>query len=289
MKTDGVFDFRVCSIPVKYNRPFNIFFQGDEHYNSPNFARDKWECDISEMGEICKKEQSFFVKTGDVFEALSTTEREHFKVGGKQGFHEGNKDRWSRVYRQEIDEYISHVDFMIGRTLAVYGGNHFFQFFDGTTSDMALANALKSQYIGCSGYIILNMVVDKYHTHTLKIFCHHGRGSGRRAGSSFNAPEDAASYFRDADIVVMGHDHQAGAMRISSLQCDMGRGGCWKIKDCERIIGRSGSYLASYERGKPSYAVDAIMRPSTLGCLRVVVNLRRKDPLTTWVELKAIV
>lgn len=75
MKTDGLFDFRVIQIPAKYNQPITLFFHGDEHYNSPAFAKTKWLDDLEKMQESCKEGPTFFVKTGDVFEALSTSER----------------------------------------------------------------------------------------------------------------------------------------------------------------------------------------------------------------------
>lgn len=299
MKTDGLFDFRVVSIKAKYDQTIKIFAQGDEHYNSPGFARTRWEQDMEEMRQACKEGPCYFIKTGDIFESLSTTEREHF-IGGKM--HDSNKTRWENEYAREIKNYVKEADFLKNRTLAVFGGNHFFQFMDGTTSDMALASMLNAPYIGCSGYIILNLEMSYRHRHTIKIFVHHGRGSGRKAGSSFNSLEDAAAYFSDADILLHGHDHKAGAMQLPSLRCDRGMGNHYRIKDFNRIIGRTGSYLKAYEAGKKSYAVDAMMRPSTLGCLELHITPKRYMPFKgrrpdgseirddyRWIQIKAVV
>lgn len=293
MKTDGVFDYRVVEIPAVYNKPINIFFHGDEHFNSTNFAKQKWLEDLEDMKVVCRKGPTFFVKTGDVFEAMSTSERRAF-VSGE--YHDSNKTRWEQAYLEEIDDYLKHVKFMAGKTLAVYGGNHFFQFYDGTTSDQILAKALAAPYIGCSGYLILVLKMDPHHSHVVKIFVHHGLGSGRSAGSTFNALDKAASYFPDADILVMGHDHQAGAMHLPSVTCEKGMGGHWKIKEHQRIIGRAGSYLKAYEPGQKSYAVDAMYRPSTLGALQVVITPRRMQVGgrktrndERWVQVKALI
>lgn len=295
MKTDGLFDYKVVEIPAKYNQPINLFFVGDEHFNSPCFARTKWEADMAEMREACRKGNTYFIKTGDVFEALSTSERHIFS---NSGFHESNRTRWEAEYAKEIKDYVKQASFQIGRTLAVFGGNHYFQFYDGTTSDMALASALKAPYIGCSGYIILSLNIDDHHKHVVKVFVHHGLSSGRTAGSTFGSLERAASYFHDADIIVMGHDHKAGAMQLPAISCEMGRGGHWRIKECQRIIGRAGSYLKAYEPGQSSYAVDSLYRPSTLGCLQVILTPRRISKRMKkgssanderWVQLKAVV
>jgi hypothetical protein len=290
MKTDGKFDYRVVDIPAKYNKDIHIIFLGDEHFNSPNFAYKKFMADMEDISLLVKREEVYFVKTGDTFEALSTSERQHFSYG----FHESNETRWEKEYAKEVGDFVKHVPFLKNKTLAVYGGNHFFKFYNGTTSDMALASALSAPYIGCSGYIILNLKFDKHHSQTVKIVCHHGRSSGRRAGSTFNSLEDMASYFKDADIIVSGHDHKAGAMQLPSIECRSGKGGHYKIQEVNRIIGRSGSYLKSYEPGVASYAVDAMMRPSTLGYLHVIVTPRRKCYSNKgiddrWIQLKAMV
>lgn len=292
MKTDGLFDYRVVEIPASYGKPINLFFQGDEHFNSPNFAQKKWLEDLEDMRRACRERQTYFIKTGDVFEALSTSERHSFSNGG---YHDSNRTRWENEYKKEIDDYVKQVDFMVGRTLAVFGGNHYFQFYDGTTSDMALASKIKAPYIGCSGYVVLILKIGNK-TNAIRIFVHHGKSSGKRAGSAFTALEDAAGYFADADILVMGHDHKAGAMHLPSITIDHGQGDNWKIKENQRIIGRAGSYLKAYEPGKASYAVDAMYRPSTLGCLQIVLTPMRtqlgprsgrKDE--RWVQMKAVI
>ena len=291
MKTDGLFDYRVIEIPAKYGKPINLIFQGDVHFNSHNFARKRWDFDREEIKQLKKQSPTYIISTGDIFESMSTSERHAFNVSG---FHDSNKNRWEKEYAAEIDSYIKQADHLKGSLMAVFGGNHFFKFYDGTTSDMVLAQKLGATYIGCSGYIILCLRVDPHHSHVVKIFVHHGKGSGKKGGSGFTALEDAASYFNDADILVMGHDHKAGAMQLPSLECRQGKGDHWKIVSKERIIARAGSYLASYEPTIPSYAVDAMMRPSTLGYLHVILTPRRqqsdgKKVDDRWVQMKAVV
>jgi UDP-2,3-diacylglucosamine pyrophosphatase LpxH len=299
MRTDGLFDYRVVHIPGKVNEEIILYGIGDVHWNSPGFAREKFQHDMNEIREKCKKQRVYFILTGDIFESLSTSERDFF-LSGK--LHDSNGTRWEQEYAREIKQFAKECDFMIGRTIAVFGGNHYFQFGDGTTSDMALADELKAPYIGCSGYVILVLELPDKKSQVVKIFVHHGRSSGRKAGSTFNSLEDAACYFSDADILLHGHDHKAGAVHLPSLKCDMGMGGKWRIKDFDRILGRTGSYLKAYEPGKKSYAVDAMYRPSTLGCLELHLTPKRYTPWVgtnsngkeirqdqRWVEIKAVV
>lgn len=294
MKTDGIYNIKVVEIPAKYGETITIYFIGDCHWNSPGFAREKWEYDTTRMRREVRRGNVYFILDGDIFESLSTSERRYFN---QDGLHESNRRRWEGEYAKEIKQFVKENKFLIDRTLAVYSGNHFFQFYDGTTSDQALARELHAPFIGVCGYTVLILKTDKHHSHEVKIFVHHGKTSGKKPGAMFNALEDAAAYFIDADILIMGHNHQMGAVPIPAIRCDMGRGGRYKTKEVHRIAGRSGSYLAAYREGEPSYPVDAMLRPSTLGSLPVRLTPMRHEPVLSdgrrdenrWVELESLV
>lgn len=289
MKTDGMFGIHVAKICAKYHQPFNLFCIGDVHRNAPNHAYDKWREDLDKMRSVSKKEPTFFIFTGDLQEYLSSSERRYY-VGG--GFHESTTSRFEENCKQDVEIFCKETEFMRGKVVAIYGGNHFFRFPDGTTSDMAIAANLKAPYIGCSGYTVLSIDTDNHHSHVVRIFAHHGTGGGKRVGSSFNSLEDASGYFCDADIVLMGHNHQLGVAPISSLRCDRGQGDCYRIKSVDRWLGRTGSYLKSYDIGKSSYAIDNMMRPSRIGCLQFIITPRRNKKGgmdDRWVDIKAVV
>lgn len=292
MKTDGRFGIHVAQITAKYGQPINLFTLGDIHRNSPNHAIDKWYQDLDRMKNLQKKEPCYYLMTGDLLEYLSSSERRFFVSGG---FHDSTTTKFERDCIADVDIFCKETEFMKGRVVSIYGGNHYFQFADGTTSDMAIAAKLKSHYIGCSGYTVLSFNIDEHHNHCVKIFAHHGTGAGKRVGSSFNGLEDASSYFSDADIILMGHNHQLGVAPISSIRCDRGKGDCYKVKAFDRWLGRTGSYLKSYEPDTPSYPVDSMMRPSRLGCLQFILTpfrrqLGHKDRVEDrWVDIKAVV
>ena len=274
MKTDGIYGVKVVEVPAKYGKPITVYFIGDVHYNSPAFAKEKWKYDTDRMRREQKNGHVYYILDGDIFEAFSTSERRSYVVNEP---HDSNKKRWEREYAQEVKQFVKENDFLVGRTLSVYGGNHFFQFSDGTTSDQALARELGCPYVGVCGYTILNLNIRDGRCHTVKIFVHHGKSSGNNPGSMFNALTQAASFFVDADILIMGHDHKMGAIPMPAIRCDMGCGR-WKTKEVHRIVGRSGSYLKAYEEGCSSYAVDAMYRPSTLGSLPIVLTPTRHQP-----------
>ena len=90
-----------------------------------------------------------------------------------------------------------------------------------------------------------------------------------------NPLEQAAAKFR-ADIVLMGHDHQRGVRMCPVLDCEKGPGDHWKIKERNVVIARTGSFLKSYEPGKASYSVDALMNPASIGALKIILRPMRK-------------
>ena len=286
MNTDGKFGVHVAQIFGKYHQPINLFCIGDVHRNAPNCAVDKWLEDLKRMREVASREPTFFLFMGDLLEYLSASERRHF-IGG---FHESTVSKFEEMCAGDVDLFAQETDFMRGKVVGIYGGNHFFQFKSGETSDMAIAAKLGAAYIGCSGYIILNIKTQCNHGHTIRIFAHHGIGSGKSAGSSFNGLEAASAYFSDANIILMGHNHQLGVAPISSLRCDKGQGDHYKVKSYDRWLGRTGSYLKSYSEN-PSYVVDSLMRPSRLGCLQFVLTPMRKQGGSDerWMDIKAVI
>lgn len=291
MKNDGQFGVNVAHISAKYGQPINLFCIGDVHRNAPNCAVDKWNEDLKRIRSISAREPSYFIFTGDMLEYLSSSERKFF---GSGGFHESTMTRFDEMCAQDVDTLCEELAFTKNRVIGYYGGNHFFTNASGITSDHMICERLGAKYIGCSGYTVISLNIDKHHAHVVKVFAHHGTGSGKRAGSSFNGLEDASSYFCDSDIILMGHNHQLGVTPITSLRCDMGKGDNYKIKAVDRWLGRTGSYLRSYG-GKPSYAIDAMMRPSKLGSLQFRLTPRRKSFGTTnrtedrWVEIQAVI
>lgn len=271
MKTDGIFDFRVVYAPFKrYGQQISLYCISDVHRNSPACASDKWHQFLETARE--DRNDKYFLFLGDMVDALSTSERKQYVAGG---FHESTTLRWEQEYEADIKLLASELKFCRGRTLAVFGGNHFFTFKNGETSDQRLASELDAPYIGCSGYVIWILKSQSANSHTIKIFAHHGRGGGRTAGGSMNPLEQAAARFR-ADIVLMGHDHQRGARQFPVLDCDSGSGK-WKIKEKTILVARTGSFLKSYEPGMSSYSVDALMNPASIGALKIIIIPMRKE------------
>jgi predicted phosphodiesterase len=285
MKTDGIFDFKVVEVPFsKYGEQISLYPISDIHYNSPNFARQVWE-DFKERVKR-DKNQKIFILLGDQMDMLSTSERRHILSGG---FHDTTVERWEQDYKHDIKAFLNDALFLKDKTLAVFGGNHFYKFYDGSTSDHAIAHGLNAPYIGCSGYVILVLRYDKHHTHVVKIFCHHGASDAKM--------KQARANFR-CDLLLMGHNHQMLADPKPDIDIVEGKGGCWKIIHHETRMVRTGSFLKSFEPGMKSYPADALMTPAMLGCPKIEITPMRKCWGTAykgtqsderWVEIRAVV
>jgi UDP-2,3-diacylglucosamine pyrophosphatase LpxH len=272
MKTDGLFDYRICDVSFsKYNQPISLYCISDVHWNSPACAREAW-CSFLKLAKD-DRNQKIFLFLGDLFDSLSSSERQSMKVGC---YHESTISRWEKDWAKDITDFCKDVDIAKDKTIAVFGGNHFYQFNDGTTSDMCVASMLNAPYIGSVGYIVIRL---RYrgtpYTHTIKIFAHHGKGGGNTAGASFNPMEKVAADF-GCDILLMGHNHRKGAVVRPRIDISESHGN-WKIKAKDTIIARTGSFLKSYEAGTKSYAHDSLFSPSTIGALKILITPMRKN------------
>jgi hypothetical protein len=118
--------------------------------------------------------------------------------------------------------------------------------------------------------------------YTVKMAMHHGKGGGRTIGGSINAVDKMRDVI-SADIYVMGHNHQLGALpshAILSQKTPNNRGGQRRIVGMgfnERSIwcARSGSFLRTYADNKPGYGVAALYPPAQLGALEMTIEVRR--------------
>jgi len=80
----------------------------------------------------------------------------------------------------------------------------------------------------------------------------------------------------EADIYLMGHDHQRNAGKVSRLHLQHGRDGL-TLKDKTMILARTGSFLRGYMPDHQSYVVRGAMKPSDIGYLKIILTpLREK-------------
>jgi len=80
----------------------------------------------------------------------------------------------------------------------------------------------------------------------------------------------------DADIYLMGHTHSKGAMpSFPRMRLVDDRRGGVAVRARQPYLGRTGSFLKTYEKGKKAYGVDALYPGCSLGVIEFEVTPHR--------------
>ena len=166
---------------------------------------------------------------------------------------------------------------MKGRVIGLIGGNHYFQYNNGDTTDHILAAKLGTKFLGVCSFIRLSLKFKDRPSASLSfdILAHHGLGGGKLAGSAFNRVEDMMRTAH-ADLYLMGHNHTKGCVPAAPRLLPVkGSKEDLIIREHVPWLGRTGSFLKAYEDGRASYNVDAGRSPVALGWIEFEVTPRR--------------
>ena len=286
MLTTGLFTIHRTEVKVKIGKPFKIIPFGDVHRDSNLHASKSWN---EFLAYAKKQDNALFLGMGDYSDGISTSER---IVLSDQKLHETTRSNLSDVYKGVTKTLANELSFMRGKMIGLIGGNHYFQFDDGNTTDHLLAAALQTKFLGVCSIIRLsiNYSDNPKHSRCIDIFAHHGKGGGNTPGGQFNTIEKMLSGC-DADIYLMGHSHGKGCIpstpriKIATSNTDK------KLTVIERTpwLGRTGSFLKAYEPGMVSYNVDAGRSPLALGWIEFEITVLRdqsNDRDTTRVQIR---
>ncbi len=267
MKTTGVFSTHKIDLELEIGKPFKLIPVGDIHRDSDMFADTHWE----EFLSYAKAQKNaLFLGMGDYTDGVSTSER---IVLSDFGLHDTTRNTLKDVYKGVSKTLVNELGFMRGRVIGLIGGNHYFDFGDGNTTDHLLAAALQTKFLGVCSLIRLSISFKGKNTRaSLDIFAHHGKGGGSTPGAQFNTIEKMLNS-ADADIYLMGHTHGKGCIPSSPRikLVDDKKGGVI-VRERTPWLGRTGSFLKAYESGKASYNVDAGRSPCALGWIEFEIT-----------------
>jgi len=281
MKTDGLFSAHSVTINAKLNEPFYIIPFGDIHRESEAFAHEEWE---QFLAYAKKKKNTYFFGMGDFCDGCSTSERQ---ILANAGMHDSTKATMKGVYRGVVKTLANELSFMKGKIIGMLGGNHFYELENGENTDHVLAHSLGAKYLGCTALVRLNIVLGNKKSTHLDIFANHGKGGGRTVGATFNAIEDMQKV-ADADIYVMGHTHSKGTMpSFPRMRLVPNGNDGVTVRARQPFLGRTGSFLKTYENGKKAYGVDALYPGCSLGVIEFEVTpIRVQKDGVDRIELK---
>lgn len=276
MRTTGLFTTHRVELEAKMGRPFKLIPFGDVHRDSDHHAHDVW---LDFLNYAKKQKNAVFLGMGDFTDGVSTSER---IVLNDSGLHDTTKTTMKNVYRGVTKTLYNELSFMRGRCLGLLGGNHYFDFGDGNTTDHVLAASLGTKFLGVCSLIRISLrFPDRGQTRAhLDIFAHHGKGGGTLPGSTFNTLEKMTSV-ADADFYFMGHDHGKGCIPSSPRLklISSGPKAELQVRQRQPWLGRTGSFMTAYEPGMKGYNVDAGRASRPLGWIEFEITPKRNRAL----------
>lgn len=284
MNTNGVFTIHIHDVLFeKYGKPIYLFPWGDLHRYTEHCAEDKW---FEFLDRVKKKKNTYFLGMGDYDDMLSASERNSIK---SIDVHESTGKDLEKLFKQRIDNLCKEIDFMKGKLIGLVEGNHFAELSSGITTTQRMCETLDCKYLGASSIIRLRFIKtgemkggEARCRNSLDIFVHHGRGASRTCGGSINSVEKMCR-IAEADIYLMGHDHQKTVTFINRLKLTPGTP---TLDNRKILLGRTGSFLKGYIEDKPSYVVDALYPPTDLGTLKIELTPTRKG-IRTYIAIHA--
>lgn len=285
MRTTGLFTTHFVEIECELGKPIYLIPFGDIHRDSDMFADSHWRDFLSCAKE--KASRALFLGMGDYSDGVSTSER---IVLGDDRLHETTKATMKDVYKGVVKTLVNELSFMRGHLIGMLGGNHYFDFGNGSTTDHELASALNTKFLGVCSFIRVSLrFKDRPNTRTsFDIFAHHGKGAGTLPGSTFNTIEKMSTT-AIADFYLMGHDHKKGAIPSTPRLILSSTGPNTQLNVRERTpwLGRTGSFLKAYENDRVSYNVDAARSPCALGWIEFeIVPVRVQKDGRDFIDLR---
>jgi hypothetical protein len=156
--------------------------------------------------------------------------------------------------------------------IGMMGGNHYWTFGDGSTSDNELARLLKTRFLGVKTMLKLKFVDAGHRRGYVEICAHHGTSAPRTTAASMAAVVRMTEG-AEADIFLQGHDHRRF---FFPGQTKMQLEGDVYLKDRTLWFGRTGSFLRGYVPNEVSYVTDRDLPPNQLGVIRAEMTPRRE-------------
>ena len=267
MKTTGIFTVHTFKIDCKVGDVINLVPFGDVHRNAPLHALEHWQKFLKNAKD--NNEKNYYLGMGDYDDLMSSSERQSFVNGN---FHESTQETFEQYVDGKIKDLCEEISFMKGRLIGLLGGNHYYQFRSGSTSDNKMCDIMGCKYLGVSSFIRLLITVGSgNHKCSVDIFAHHGKGNSRLPGGSFNTVEQMRER-AEAHIYLMGHDHRKGCIPAGSKLFLYHQN---KLSYKKQWLVRTGSFLYGYKDESSSYIAETSMNPADLGVCRLELTPKR--------------
>lgn len=212
---------------------------------------------------------AWFLGMGDYIDFASPSNRARLKSAGLYDTaEEVLEDAAGGLVDAVFEQFLKSTT---GRWIGLLEGHHFFEY-GGRTSDMLLAERLKTRHLGTSCYVNIQPC-------NVTLWAHHGQGGGVLPSASVNKLYHVAAGLEGADVYLMGHSTKLATSRLSRPYP------VWKPrpKFIHRDIhlvntgGFSKSNVVGHRRGgipRGDYAEAAMMTPSPLSAPLIHIDTR---------------
>lgn len=251
----------------------DLWLWGDVHRDAKSCDEERWKQFLvkAKKGD---PDKTWYLGLGDYHDFAS--DREQHKLL-KEGYalHETTMDNIHELVEKQNRKFAAEIKQMNGKLLGLIDGNHNWRFPNGVTASEDLANRMGCEHLGWLCYLSIRLRFKNTSKYlSMDVIICHGRGGGKRAGASVNQVEDLKGIFPIADIYVMGHDHQLWVRPMDVLYRP---GNSKVIKQKTQYLCRSGSFKKAYEPDKTGYEIGRLLKPATLGALRLRLSVDRKQ------------
>lgn len=220
----------------------------------------------------CLELDAWFLGMGDYTDFASPSNRARLAAANVYDTaQEVIEDAASNLVEEVFNRFLKPT---IGRWIGLLEGHHFFEF-GGRTSDMILAEKLKTRHLGTSCYVHIEPC-------NVTLWAHHGQGGGQLPSAPLNKLYHVAAGLEGADVYLMGHTTKMPVVRLSRPR---------PLWDCNppdlthRDIflvntgGFSRSNVPGSRRGsipRGDYAEAGMMTPSPLAAPIIHIDARAK-------------
>lgn len=246
--------------------PFAIMPLGDIQYDGPGGTANLKKLKRHVTWGLERGVQ--FLGMGDFVDFLSPSNRERlaearlYETAGK------GIDRLATMLEDELMEVLEPTK---GHWLGLVQGHHYYEHRgDGTTSDTRFAARLDAPYLGDNGIIRLTFKGKNKESAILKIWVHHGSGTGTTLLSGLNKLIKQKPGYPGVRLFIMGHVPQLGHVPQDGL--DVTDKGMPYLFDESTYYIMSGGFARSHQQGsrfggraQGGYAEKGMMLPAILG------------------------
>lgn len=223
---------------------------------------------------------AWFIGMGDYLDVASPSNRAAWKALYK---YDSVEKMMHEKMLEEEDKLFDILKPTKDRWLGMLSGHHYWEFEDGSNTDINLCKRLGTKHLGDCAMVRLQFERPEHkESVSCVIWCHHGDGSGNGVGAPLSRLEKAVEWV-EADLYLMGHHHKLVSAPIPRFYLTSGKEPLLIARE-KRLVA-TGSYLKGYMQGsknvggtaKGTYIEKKMLTPVALGSPTVTVTPRKYE------------